>query len=192
MDKIKKTNIILSLCLYLLILFSIISCSSQLAKESDKDQDYLDCEKESESNKGLCIAYKAINKLDYNKCASIKDQEAENYCYHRVAVKIGDSSICYNIIDLTGEIKYYNNQVFCIAETENDITKCEELKNNLVYNKSYSHCVKNIAVNLENASLCKTDGCFYDIATKTGEEDLCKNIEHDEYRNQCFLESAKI
>ena len=144
------------------------------------------------STKDNCYYNTAKAVQDDSFCGYILENEIRDTCYYDLAVDLNNSLLCDKIRSLNNALK--NSCYSSVALNSLNSPLCEKVTGS----DTYVDCYKNIAVELEDYSICNSaskrfpllvyltpDYCFYKYAEDTNNSLACEQINNLTYRNDC-------
>jgi hypothetical protein len=125
-------------------------------------------------------------------CSFIIENEIRDTCFEALAIDLNNASLCGKIRLLNKPLR--NHCYLTIALNSLDSALCEEITGS----EQYISCYKDIAVELNDFSVCNSatkffpklvyrtaDYCLYSFAEDTNNANACSEILNSGYRNEC-------
>jgi len=143
---------------------------------------------------------------DIENCARISNKDTKNVCYILLAKSLRDVEICNNIVEISRVKKpvdpfslpvvgysrsSHNPKDSCIDEVFQLLKEDALAMSDYKYCKTDKECEYQLALNLNDSQRCfgfdaKRDSCLKEISLTTKNKELCKKIEENSTRQDCY------
>ena len=150
-----------------------------------------------ENSKDSCYSSLSSSLNDVNICENIKENKEKDHCYDIVAYSTKDPNICEKIINTNLSVSCLDS----IAIFANDASICERIKQKTgprSIDSCYIHFIDfDYKLNISSLSICEKvsdiqdkeysrDVCYYKIADKRLNLQLCENIKDKYFKYECI------